>query len=439
MRVIVIGAGIAGLTAARDLSSKGHRVTVLEASDRVGGKIRGEVVAGQLVDVGAEAMLNRRPEGVSLAREVGLEVVHPTDAKSSIWSRGALRPIPRSVMGVPLDLSALEKAGLLSEETLEVVRREPTLPPAKTDEDISVGDFIASRFGDETADRLADPLLAGVYAGHARAISVKAAAPQLFMLAEKGSLLKAAAALPTSDVPVFAGIDGGMSRLPATLAEGLDIRLGTRVDTVTRTPQGFLVEHSLVETGGEVEAADAVVVATPAPVAAKLLRSTAPSVARELSEIETASVAVVTFAFPDLPAELAGRSGFLVPPVEECAIKASTFSFAKWAWVGARGNYLRTSIGRHGEPPSDDDDRLIADSLAALADIAGITATPTDVHVQRWTDALPQYPVGHLDRVARIRQGLRGVPGLALAGASYDGVGIPATIGSAHRAAAEIG
>ena len=434
MRVIVIGAGIAGLTAARDLSLKGHRVTVLEASDRVGGKIRGESVAGQLVDVGAEAMLNRRPEGVSLAREVGLEVVHPTDAKSSIWSRGALRPIPRSIMGVPLDLPALEAAGLLSEETLEVVRREPTLPPAKTDEDISVGDFIASRFGDETADRLADPLLAGVYAGHARAISVKAAAPQLFMLAEKGSLLEAAAALPTSDVPVFAGIDGGMSLLPVTLAEGLDIRFDTQVDTVTRTPQGFLIE-----TGAEVEAADAVVVATPAPVAAKLLRSTAPAVARELAAIETASVAVITFAFPELPAELAGRSGFLVPPVEECAIKASTFSFAKWAWVGERGNYLRTSVGRHGEPPSDDDDRLIADSLAALAEIAGITATPTDVHVQRWTDALPQYPVGHLDRVARIRQGLRGVPGLALAGASYDGVGIPATIGSAHRAAADIG
>ncbi|MER7606829.1 protoporphyrinogen oxidase [Nocardioides sp. NPDC127503] len=434
MRVIVVGAGIAGLTAARDLSLKGHRVTVLEASDRVGGKIRGESVAGQTVDVGAEAMLNRRPEGVSLARELGLDVVHPTDAKSSIWSRGALRPIPRSIMGVPLDLAALESSGLLSEETLEVVRREPTLPPAKTDEDISVGDFIASRFGDETADRLAEPLLAGVYAGHARAISVKAAAPQLFMLAEKGSLLEAAAALPSSTVPVFAGIDGGMSRLPAILAGGLDIRLNTPVDTVTRTPQGFLIES-----GGVVEAADAVVVATPAPVAAKLLRSTAPSVARELSGIETASVAVVTFAFPDLPAELAGRSGFLVPPVEDCAIKASTFSFAKWAWVGERGNYLRTSIGRHGEPPSDDDDRLVADSLAALEQIAGITAKPTDVHVQSWADALPQYPVGHLDRVARIRQGLRGVPGLALAGASYDGVGIPATIGSAHRAAAELG
>ncbi|MFI5621940.1 protoporphyrinogen oxidase [Nocardioides sp. NPDC051685] len=434
MRVIVVGAGIAGLTAARDLSLKGHRVTVLEASDRVGGKIRGESVAGQLVDVGAEAMLNRRPEGVSLAREIGLEVVHPTEAKSSIWSRGALRPIPRSIMGVPLDLAALESSGLLSAETLEVVRREPTLPPAKTDEDISVGDFIASRFGDETADRLADPLLAGVYAGHARAISVKAAAPQLFMLAEKGSLLEAAAALPTSTVPVFAGIDGGMSRLPATLAEGLDIRFDTPVDTVTRTPQGFLIE-----TGDEVEAADAVVVATPAPVAAKLLRSTAPAVAHELSAIETASVAVLTFAFSELPAELAGRSGFLVPPVEECAIKASTFSFAKWAWVGERGNYLRTSIGRHGEPPSDDDDRLIADSLAALERIAAITAAPTDVHVQRWPDGLPQYPVGHLDRVARIRQGLRGVPGLALAGASYDGVGIPATIGSAHLAAAEIG
>ncbi|TQL67185.1 protoporphyrinogen oxidase [Nocardioides albertanoniae] len=430
MRVIVVGAGIAGLSAARDLSLKGHRVTVLESSDRVGGKVRGESVAGQLVDVGAEAMLNRRPEGVALAREIGLEVVHPTDAKSSIWSRGSLRPIPRSIMGVPLDLAGLESSGLLSEETLEVVRREPTLPPADTDVDTSIGDLIAARFGDETADRLAEPLLAGVYAGHARSISVAAAAPQLFKLAERGSLLEAAAALPSSTVPVFAGIEGGMSRLPAALAEGLDVRFDVPVTKVTRTAQGFLVEA-----GDEAETADAVVVATPAPVAARLLASTAPSAARELAGIETASVAVVTFAFPDLPAALAGKSGFLVPPVEDCAIKASTFSFAKWAWVGERGHYLRTSIGRHGEPPSDDDDRLVADSLAALERIAGITAKPSDVHVQRWPDALPQYPVGHLDRVARIRGAVRGVPGLALAGASYDGVGIPATIGSGHRAA----
>lgn len=429
MRVIVVGAGVAGLTAARDLHRAGHRVTVLESSDRVGGKLRSAEVAGQIVDVGAEAMLNRRPEGVGLARELGLPVVHPTSASSRIWSRGALRPIPRSIMGVPMELAALEASGILSPETLDVVRREPTLPPARTDEDVSVGDFVASRFGDETADRLAEPLLAGVYAGRARDISLKAAAPQLFMLAEKGSLLEAAAALPTSSVPVFAGIEGGMAQLPVALASDLDVRLSTPVDKVTRTAQGFLVE-----TGGEAETADAVIVATPARVAARLLSSTAPAAAAELRQIEAASVAVVTFAFPELPAELRDRSGFLVPPVEPCAIKASTFSFAKWAWVGERGNYLRTSLGRIGEPPSSDDSRLVSDSLSALASIAGITSSPLDVHVQRWDEALPQYPVGHLDRVARIRQAVAGVPGLALAGASYDGVGIPAVVASARSA-----
>lgn len=429
MRVIVVGAGVAGLTAARDLHRAGHRVTVLESSDRVGGKLRSAEVAGQVVDVGAEAMLNRRPEGVGLARELGLPVVHPTSASSRIWSRGALRPIPRSIMGVPMDLAALEASGILSPETLDVVRREPTLPPARTDEDVSVGDFVASRFGDETADRLAEPLLAGVYAGRARDISLKAAAPQLFMLAEKGSLLEAASALPTSSAPVFAGIEGGMAQLPVALASGLDVRLSTPVDKVTRTAQGFLVE-----TGGEAETADAVIVATPARVTARLLSSTAPAAAAELRQVEAASVAVVTFAFPELPSGLRDRSGFLVPPVEPCAIKASTFSFAKWAWVGERGNYLRTSLGRIGEPPSSDDSRLVSDSLSALASIAGITSSPLDVHVQRWDDALPQYPVGHLDRVSRIRQAVAAVPGLAVAGASYDGVGIPAVVASARSA-----
>ncbi|HEY1134094.1 MAG TPA: protoporphyrinogen oxidase, partial [Nocardioides sp.] len=219
--VVVVGGGVAGLTAAYRLTGLGHAVTVLEADDRVGGKLRTAEVAGVRVDVGAEAMLNRRPEGVALARELGLAVVHPALAASRIWSRGALRPLPRSLMGVPSDLEELRASGLLDEAALARVAAEPTLPPeaVETGEDITIGDLVDRRFGPAVTDLLVEPRLGGVYAGHARQISARAALPQLLAMAARGSMLEQAAALPrTYDAPVFAGIPGGMGRLTAELA-----------------------------------------------------------------------------------------------------------------------------------------------------------------------------------------------------------------------------
>lgn len=439
MRVIVVGAGVAGLTAAWDLQQAGHEVVVLEASERIGGKLRRTEVAGVTVDVGAEAMLARRPEGIALAESLGLPIVHPTSASSRIWSRGALRPLPRSLMGVPMDLDQLEASGVLSPEGLARVRQEPSLPVEEIDGDVSVGDLVAARFGDEVTDRLVEPLLGGVYAGRAREISARAAVPQLVPLAARGSLLEQAAAIPATTGPVFGGIAGGMGQLPEALAARLTVRTAVAVDALTRTPTGL----SLVAAGERVEA-DAVVLATPAAPTAVLLRDLAPAAAAELAAIESASMAVVTLAFraDEVPLDGSG-SGFLVPPVEDMRIKASTFSFAKWDWVREAGDglvHLRTSIGRVHEEASLDfpDEELVAQSLADLADAVGLTARPVDTHVQRWTDGLPQYSVGHLERVARIRAAVAQVPGLAVCGAAYDGVGIPAVIASAHRAAAEV-
>ena len=185
--------------------------------------------------------------------------------------------------------------------------------------------------------------------------------------------------------------------------------------------------------------------ATPAAPTARLLGDVAPAAATGLAAIEAASVAVVTLAFraADVPDALFERSGFLVPPVERRTIKASTFSFAKWGWVrdlDPEVVVLRTSLGRHGEEATlqASDEGLVLASLADLAALAGITATPVDTHVQRWGGALPQYAVGHLDRVARIRASVADLPGLAVCGAAYDGVGIPAVIGSARRAVASL-
>lgn len=473
-RVVVIGGGIAGLSAAYRLGADAERdVVVLEGSDRIGGKLRTHTVAGVQVDVGAEAMLNRRPEGVALAREVGLEIVHPTAAASRIWSHGALRLMPRSLMGVPMDLDALRASGLLSEAGLAAVEAERTLGAEAIDGDVSVGDLLARRCGDEVVDQLTEPLLGGVYAGHARQISAAAAVPQLLDLVRRGSLVEQAAALPTSDVPVFAGLAGGMGQLPDRLAElgAFTVRRNVPVRAIRRVGAGFELAIGAASSGieavraagdavsglppAETITADQVVLAVPSAPAARLLADLAPRAAELLAACETASVVVVTLAFRAV--DLAGVatldgsvSGFLVPPSERRRIKASTFSFAKWGWVRDAGRgvrdgddvvHLRTSLGRHGEATGlqASDAELIAWSLADLAEATGLQAAPVDVHVQRWGGGLPQYPVGHRDRVAEIRAAVAAVPGLAVCGALYDGVGIPACIASAERAVASLG
>ncbi len=451
MSTVVVGGGIAGLAAAHELAAAGDDVLLLESAAQVGGKLRVGEVAGVQVDVGAEAMLNRRPEGVDLARSLGLDLVHPATITSRIWTRDGLHPLPRSVMGVPADLDQLAVSGVLSDEGVARARAEVVLPAP--DGDVSVTEFVGSRLGDEVVDRLVEPLLGGVYAGHARLLSARATVPQVVALLDREpSLVRAAASVPApSDVPVFAGLVGGVGQLPGVLADrsGFRVRTGATVRGVRRVPDGF--ELTVGPTAApELLRCERLVLATPAAPTARLLEGVAPTAAAELAGIEYASMAVVTLALPvdgvaGLDAFAPGSSGFLVPPVDGRVVKASTFSFNKWDWVRAAGAaegvvHLRTSIGRHREEASlqRSDDELVALSLADLAAATGLTATPVDTHVQRWGGGLPQYAVGHLDRVARIRAEVARVPGLAVCGAAYDGVGIPACIASARAAVADL-
>jgi oxygen-dependent protoporphyrinogen oxidase len=438
---VVVGGGVAGLVAARDLAAGGRSVLVLEGSPEVGGKLRLGTIAGVQVDVGAESMLARRPEAVGLVAELGIDLVHPVAGSSQLWTRGAMRPLPRTLLGVPLDLDQLAASAVLSDEGLERARHEKVRP--LEEDDVSVADLLGSRLGPEVVDRLAEPLLGGVYAGHASNLSAYAAMPQVVaLLREHGSLLAAAAAVPpASEEPVFAGIAGGLGLLPRALcvSPGVEVRTSAPVRGLSRARSGFRLTVGSARTPETVDTGQ-VVLATPAAPTARLLEETAPDAAGELAAIEYASMAIVTMAVRSL--EVDGSSGFLVPAVDGRQIKAATYSFSKWEWVGAVSDLriLRASLGRHREEATlqATDDELVARVVADLAAATGQPIEPVDVHVQRWGGALPQYAVGHLDRVARIRRAVAEVPGLEVCGAAYDGVGIPAVIGSARRAAARM-
>ncbi|MFF7278621.1 protoporphyrinogen oxidase [Streptomyces griseorubiginosus] len=451
-QVVVVGAGIAGLAAAHRLLERGARVTVLEASDRVGGKLLPGEIAGARVDLGAESMLARRPEAVALAREVGLgqRLQPPATATASIWTRGALRPMPKGhVMGVPGTADAL--AGVLSDEGLARIGQDAELPRTEVGDDVAVGEFVAARLGREVVDRLVEPLLGGVYAGDAYRISMRSAVPQLFQVATTHTSLtegvreiQARMAANQQTGPVFTGIEGGVGTLPlavadAVRAQGGEIVTGAPVTELRREASGGWK----VVAGGRVLHADAVVVAVPAPAAASLLRAEAPEAAGELDTVEYASMALVTLAYRRSDTALPAGSGFLVPPVDGRTVKASTFASQKWGWIADENPdlvILRTSVGRYGETKilERDDAGLVDVSRTDLEAATGLAATPVETRVTRWTDGLPQYPVGHHARVARIREHLTKLPGLAVCGAQYDGVGIPACIASAHAAVDQI-
>ncbi|WP_329597075.1 protoporphyrinogen oxidase [Streptomyces pseudovenezuelae] len=450
--VVVIGAGIAGLAAAHRLTQRGARVTVLEASDRVGGKLLPGEIAGARVDFGAESMLARRPEAVALAREVGLDerLRAPATATASIWTRGALRPMPKGhVMGVPGSAEAL--AGVLSEEGLARIAQDAELPRTEVGDDVAVGEFVAARLGREVVDRLIEPLLGGVYAGDAYRISMRSAVPQLFQVARTHTSLtegvreiQARMAAGRQTGPVFMGIEGGVGTLPLAVADavragGGEIVTGAPVSELRREPSGGWK----IVTADRPLHADAVIVAVPAPAAAGLLRAEAPEAATELDTVEYASMALVTLAYRRSDTALPAGSGFLVPPVDGRTIKAATFASQKWGWIAEENPelvVLRTSVGRFGETEilERDDPALVDVSRRDLEAATGLVATPVETRVTRWTDGLPQYPVGHHARVARIREHVGKLPGLAVCGAQYDGVGIPACVASAHAAVDQI-
>lgn len=414
------------------------------------------------MDEGAESMLARRPEGLDLVRDLGRsgDLVNPGTTSSAILSRGALRPIPSGqVMGVPSDLKALAAAHVLSPSGLARVPLDLVLPETPRGGDVSVADYIGARLGGEVVDRLVEPLLGGVYAGRAERLSFESTLPAVAAAARSHrSLIHAVQgirdAAPKNPGPVFATLPDGLGTLPHLVAAditeaGGTVRTGATVRGLRRRENGWRLTVGPARDPEHLDA-DAVVVAVPAAPASRLLEPDVPAAARELGGIEYASMAIITLAyrataFPRLPE----GSGYLVPNVESDTarggrgVKAVTFSSLKWPHLRERDPgvvAVRCSIGRYGEEHTlqRTDEELIATAMAELAATCGVTELPAESRVTRWGGGLPQYNVGHADRVAKVRAAVAGAPGLAVAGAAYDGLGIPACIASARAAALRV-
>ncbi|MBM7776267.1 oxygen-dependent protoporphyrinogen oxidase [Actinokineospora baliensis] len=456
MRVAVVGGGIAGLAAAhrlRALLGPTAEITVVEQSDRLGGKIRTTELAGRRFDVGAEAYLTRRPEVTALLAELGIaDVTHPTKARSTVRAGGVTRHIPGGhVMGVPARAAAV--ADLLTPEGLALVAAEPDLPPLTLDGDQALGPLLRSRFGDELPERLVDPLLGGVYAGSVDGLGLRATLPAIADALDAGatSLTEAAArCLPTpTGQPVFGTLRSGLGSLVDRLAESATLRLGVPVREVTKTATGWRLtlgaNAAAHQPPDPVLAVDAVVLAVPAAAARKLLDGVVPAAAAAYGRVEVASMAVVALALPE-GTELPGTSGVLLGAGERrlgggpFAVKAFTFSASKWAHLGGETVIVRGSVGRFGDPGAlkADDDELVRLVRADLVELTGVTAPPVDAVVTRWGGGLPQYGPGHPALVAEIERAVAAEPGLAVAGASLHGVGIPACIATGDTAARRV-
>ncbi len=450
--VVIVGGGIAGLATAWFLrhgaeglpGSTELDVTLVESDSRLGGKLRTEAFAGTTVDVGADAFLARRPEGLALAEATGRgsDLVTPATSDVRLWIGDRLASLPSgTVLGVPTSLTALLRSGAVTPWQAARAGLDLVLPREPRLRDRSLGDLVAERFGAGIVDRLIDPLLGGVYAGDPHQLSVTATAPTIAEAARTSRSilvgLRRARRGTDPDAPIFATLRGGMSSIIAPLvADDVEVRSPDPVRSIERRDGRYVLGLA----GGDELVADAVVLATPSFVTGGLLNGLAPEAGDGLRSIRYASVATISLAYrrSDLTSVPAG-SGVLVPSDQGRLVKAVTNQSAKWPHLAGLDHVLlRASVGRIDDQRALglDDPDLVAAVTQEVAAMYGLDAAPADTLVTRWERALPQYEVGHLDRVAAIEASLP--PGVQVAGAAYHGIGVAPCIGSAERAAARV-
>lgn len=443
-RIAVIGGGITGLAAAHAVlkQAEGHEVVLFEASKRVGGKVLTSAFAGHgAIDEGADAFLARLPWGTNLARSVGLgdELQSPAVGRAAVWW-DALHAIPDALLlGLPTEVFALARSQLLSWGGKLRAATEPLRPRTSTAHD-SLGEFVRARFGDQVHLRLVDPLVGSIYAADTDKFSL-AAIPQIADLAGSarsvllaGRKARAKSAAAAASGPMFYTPAGGMGTLANATAEAIrraggDIRTNTPAGELAAETQGWRVDD---------EPFHSVVLACPAAAAARLLSAAAPHASAAIATIPAADVAIVTLAIPatDWPSRLLGLSGYLVPKPKQHFVTAVSFGSQKWThWQLPDSVVLRVSLGRDGLPVlQESDEQLVAAAISEVGRHLGLALQPSHVRISRWPAAFPQYRPHHAQLVAAATHALPA--GLALAGASYHGIGVPTCIRSGEQAAA---
>ncbi len=459
-KIVILGGGVTGLAVAHALlrPAGAFDLTLLEREPHLGGNVRTVRREGFVLDGGPDSWVASKPHATALAKSLGLEPrfipTKPENRHVYIAWGGMLHPLPEGmVLGIPTEILPIVKTPLFSWDAKLRMGLEPLIPPRawRDDEDESIGDFVARRLGDEVAQRLAGPLLGGIFAGDASELSVRAAFPQ-FVEAEMrhGSLVRAMRALRAArqssaggEGSAFLSLEGGLGELidalAARIAPQVSLRTGTAARRVTaREGGGFHVEL----TNGETIDADDLVLASPLPVTATLARDVDPALADALAAFDAASTATVFLAYPESAVtRKLDATGFLVPREMRRPILASTWVSSKWEHRAPEGTVLLRVFfgGSTGEAILENGDgELVSLAREELSTLMGIEATPLFTHVFRFTRASPQPRVGHLGRVRAVKEHLRRWPGLHIAGNGFEGTGIPDCIRFAEGVAEAI-
>lgn len=446
-RIVVVGGGITGLLTAVGLADAGAEVIVVERTDAVGGQIRSTQIGGVTVDVGAESLHTATPGIPELLDRLGLEsAITQAERGPTLLVRGRhLRRLPTGMGPTgPSRLWPVVTSRILNPVGLLRAACEPLVPRSHHGRDLAVGTYLASRFGPQLTDRLIDPLLGNLHAGDVHRLGLAAAVPPLDLAARSHrSLVLGRRGNRPGPPPRFATVIGGLARITDTLAADprIDVRRSTTVTSLQPASDGG---YRVLGEPGLLAHADAVVLAVPSAVAARLIDPLDAPAGRMLDAIENATVATVVAGYrrADVANQTAFRAnGLLIPSTDGRLLKAATFLSRKWPHLAAEDTFLvRMSAGRAGEHQLDDltDDELVDRLHHDLAELTGLRTAPHLAVVRRWPATLPQLHVGHLDRIASVRDRLDDRHRIVLAGAAYDGVGIGNGLRSARAAVARL-
>ena len=446
--VVIIGGGISGLSAAYFLHDfrKDLKITLVEGTDRFGGKIRTEPLGELIGEAGPDTFVLGYPAMSTLLEKTGLEkdIIKPFPNKAYIWTRGGLHPIPEGlVMGFPsTKVGPLINSGILSFSELIRCSMDIFLPKTKIDGDIGIGELAEKRFGRGLKESIVDPLIGGIMACSSDRLSTKEVMPALFKAAQENrSLILAMRNSTRNNKAKRAGSASfmkGLSYMTDKIVEKLEdveIIKGENVASLAMNDGQFLLDTEKSEIEGK-----SVVLAVPSFSSAKILESNFPEVSAKLSGITYTSVAIVILAYrrDDFNPPF-NSSGFLVSPREGKLMTASTWLTMKWEYAKSDDYFLvRCFVGTPDDVRWEDmtDEELVGKLNSELSEVVRISGSPVKTKVIRWLNALPQYKVGHSDIVKEAESKLP--VGLYLTGAAYHGVGIPACVTDAFNVAKKI-